>query len=321
MNLQDAMEIFNIQINEVNNITLEYLKKRFHKLALQNHPDKNANNSQATEHFQRINEAYEVLKREISIINGLDDEKDEDDTKTPLSTAYTYILNLFIDGLLKGTYNEIISTIVKNIVNGCATISLKLFEDLDKDRALSVYNFIFKHKNILHISDDTLDKVKEIILEKYNGIQIYILNPSINDLLNNNVYKLDVEGQKYYVPLWHNEVYFDGLAGDIIVKCIPDLPENISIDEDNNLFVIHTISFTYSLFFQKSIVVLIGNKSFDIPIDKLLCKLSQIYIFKNEGISQVIENDNIKNDDIYNIDIKGDVIIQINFSEPGSSSV
>jgi hypothetical protein len=314
MNLQDAMEIFNITVDEINKITLEYLKKRYHKLALLNHPDKNSNTTLATEHFQRINEAYDILKREISIINGLAKD-DEDDTKTPLSTAYTYILNLFIDGLLKGTYNEIISSIIKNIVNGYATISLKLFEDLDKERALSVYNFIFKYKSILHINDETLDTVKEIILEKYSGIQIYILNPSINDLLNNNVYKLIVEGQKYFVPLWHNELYFDGLADDIIVKCIPDLPENISIDEDNNLFVVHTVSFTFSLFIQNSIVVLIGNKSFDIPIDKLFCKMSQIYIFKNAGISQVIENNNIKNDDIYNVDNRGDVIIQLNFIE------
>ena len=48
-----------------------------------------------------------------------------------------------------------------------------------------------------------------------------------------------VVGDKtYFVPLWHNELYFGdekSNEGEIIVKCVPELPENISIDENNNL--------------------------------------------------------------------------------------
>jgi curved DNA-binding protein CbpA len=201
MNLVDALEILQIDKHEINSLTLEYLKKRYHKLALQNHPDKNGNTIASKETFQKINEAYEVLKREISIIDGSheDDHVDGDNnSNNGQYYGYTYIVNLFIDGLLRGTYNEFISSIVKDIVSGYTTISLKLFEDLDKERALSVYNFIFKYKSILHINDSILVKVRDIILEKYNDVQIYILNPSINDLINDNVYKLIIEKEVYY---------------------------------------------------------------------------------------------------------------------------
>ena len=35
---------------------------------------------------------------------------------------------------------------------------------------------------------------------------VYKLNPSINDLLNNNLYKLYIDEELFLVPLWYNEV-------------------------------------------------------------------------------------------------------------------
>jgi DnaJ-class molecular chaperone len=71
MLLQEALEILGLE-NDVYKINIEYLKKVYHKLALKNHPDKNGNTIESKEIFQKITEAYEVLKREISIINDID---------------------------------------------------------------------------------------------------------------------------------------------------------------------------------------------------------------------------------------------------------
>ena len=68
MNYKTALEILEIDMSEkkYSDINLEYLKKQYHKLALQNHPDKNGNTSDSKAKFQVINEAYDYLKREIN---------------------------------------------------------------------------------------------------------------------------------------------------------------------------------------------------------------------------------------------------------------
>lgn len=318
MDFKIACEILEIDANSqrVNNITLEYLKKRYHKLALQNHPDKRGNTIESKENFQRINEAYNYLSREISNLD-LDTEKDSDDEeKTDTNTGYMNILNLFLDSLLKGhsSGNEFLSSFIKDIVNGCKEVTLKMFEDLDKEKTLGVYNFLFKYKKILYISDEILDKVYKIIAEKYKDVQIYLLNPSINDLLSNNVYKLDLDGERYFVPLWHNELYFDDKRletgkDNIIVKCIPDLPENITIDENNNIHILLRVSFTFSLLEQKSILFFLGEKGFTIPLEDLKMQRFQTLVLRRQGISKVFEND------IYNVEEKGDIVVRLFFCE------
>lgn len=313
MDFKTACEILEMDTcsQKINIITVEYLKKRYHKMALQNHPDKRGNTVEAKEKFQQINEAYNYLSREI---NNLDFDTNEE--KTDTNTGYINILNLFLDSLLKGhpSGNDFLSSFIKDIVNGYKEITLKMFEDLDKDKTLGVYNFLFKYKNILYISDEILDKVYKIIAEKYKDVQIYVLNPSINDLFSNNVYKLDLDGERYFVPLWHNELYFDDKRvengkDNIIVKCIPELPENISIDENNNIHILLQVSFTFSLLEQKSIVFFLGEKRFDLSLEDLKMQRFQTIVLRRQGISKVFDND------IYNIEEKSDVIVRLLFCE------
>ena len=72
MDYKKAFEILEIDTNNTNytNITIELIKKKYHKLALQNHPDKNGNTPESNEKFRQINEAYNYLKREIKNINS-----------------------------------------------------------------------------------------------------------------------------------------------------------------------------------------------------------------------------------------------------------
>lgn len=299
MNLKEALNVLEIDA-PLNNINLEYLKKQYHKLALQNHPDKNGNTLESTQKFQRIQEAYEVLKREISILNNEEIPNNNDNL-----SSYATLLHSFVDGLLKGKYNDIIKNIIKRIVGGYAEdISLKLFDNMTKEQSLTIYDFIIKYKQLLRISDEIVIKVREIILNKFKDIQIYLLNPSLNDLFQNNVYKLDIDGKIYFVPLWHSELYFDS---DIIVKCNPELPSNVEIDEDNNLIITERISLTFSLFDEKVRVIKIGNYSFELPLDQLFIRRFQTFTLKKQGISRIIE------DDIYKIEDKADIIIKVIF--------
>lgn len=296
MNIQKALGILEFDC-DIKHLTNEKLKKKYYKLALKHHPDKNGN----THKFQEINEAYNLLN------NNLDELQQTDNT-------YTFILQLFLNGMLQGKYNGVFSNIINEIVKGCKNISFKLFEELDKKTSIEVYSFISKYKNILHINQETLNIVRNIVLEKCKEDQLFILNPSIDDLFENNFYKLYVNNLLYLVPLWHNELYFDAESNDIIVKCIPDLPENVRIDEDNNLIVNLYIPFSISLLDEIYIIFYLGKQVFNIPIVDLKFKIIQTYVLKDKGITKIKENDNISDTDIYDVSNKSDIIIKINFT-------
>lgn len=308
MDFKKATDILEIKTHDLgySDLTLEYLKKQYHKLALLNHPDKNGNTNESNENFKQINEAYHYLKREIKNITQ-DDYNEETDNEN--TSVYFDALNFFMKSVMEGKYNEFISKIVNDIVFTSKKITLKLFEDLDKDSALNVYIFLSKHRFILHLSEKILEEVRQVVLQKYDNVQIFKLNPSINDLLNNNLYKLYVDNKLYLVPLWHNESYFDGSGCEIIVMCEPELEEFIQIDDENN---IHTEIFIdlkndIPMLLQNdmNIIITIGGANFTIQLSQLNIKKQQYYVIKNEGITK------IKND-LYDITEKADIIIKIN---------
>ena len=309
---KDAFEILEIDFTSTKyeDLSLEYLKKQYRKLALKNHPDKNGNTHESNEKFQKINEAYHYLKREIKHLNYDDIEHDikgEEDNSVN-SSLYSDILKGFMKTVFEGKYNELLTKIVNDIITAGKRTSVKLFDDLDKDTAFNIYTFLSNNRSVLHLSQEILEVIREIVVKKYDNVEVYKLNPSINDLLNNNLYKLYVHDDLYLVPLWHNESYFDGSGCEIIVICEPELPEGIQIDDDNNIFITKEI-YGYSdllnmILLNKSIQITIGEKEYEIPISNLYMKREQYYRIKNEGLSKV-------NRDIYDVSEKSDIIVKV----------
>jgi curved DNA-binding protein CbpA len=312
MNYKNAFEILEIDFvtTRYEDLTLEYLKKQYRKLALKNHPDKNGNTLESTEKFKQINEAYNYLKREIKYLNketlNNDIKLEEDDLSS--SSLYYDILKGFMKTVFEGKYNDILSKIVNDIITAGKKTSVKLFDDLDKDTALNIYTFLSNNRSVLNLSQEILDVIREIVVKKYDNVEVYKLNPSINDIINNNVYKLHVNDDLYLVPLWHNESCFDGSGCEIIVICEPELPENIIIDDDNNLIVTKTINakdeLPEMLINNTPLTLNIGDKIHSISLCNLYMKREQIYRIKNQGLSKVKK-------DIYDVSEKTDIIVKI----------
>ena len=311
MNYKDAFEILEIDLHKVsyNDITIEYLSKQYRKLALKNHPDKNGNSTESNEIFKRINEAYQYLKREIKHLNPEDIQFENEET--PDSSLYFDILKEFMKTMFEGTYNDILSKIVADIMSTGRTLSVKLFDELDKDTALHIYTFLSNHRSTLHLSSSVLVQIREIVVKKYDNVQIYKLNPRIHDLMNNNIYKLYVNEELFLVPLWHNESYFESTNGEMIVLCDPELPSNITLDDDNNICIETTIdtldAFLLLIKEKQPICITIADKIFQIPLSNLYIKREQIYRIKNEGLSKTKK-------DIYDISEKTDILVKIIFS-------
>jgi hypothetical protein len=307
MNRRTAFEILEIDFTHTKyeDLSLEYLKKQYRKLALKNHPDKNGNSIESNEKFKQINEAYDYLKREMG-----SDELEEEKVSDYNSSLYVDILKEFMKTMFVGTYNEVLSKIVNDILVAGKKLSVKLFDGLDKDTAVHIYSFLSNHRTTLHLTTEILDLIRDIVIKKYDNVQIYKLNPSIYDLINNNIYKLYVNEELFLVPLWHNESYFDSITGgEIIVFCDPELPSGISLDDDNNICIQKEINMEYDLIqlFKENQVISVNvvNKVYEIPVSQLYIKREQIYRIKNEGLTKPKK-------DIYDVSEKTDIVVTIN---------
>jgi hypothetical protein len=287
MNCKTALDI--LELDSIN-ITPESLKKKYHKLALQYHPDKNGNTGESNEKFRKIHEAYELLKREI------DDDKEET-TKLPV---YADLIRMFMG---EGNYSAAFTKIVTSIVSNYKTKQFiaGLFKDLDKDIAVNVYSFLTKYNFLFHLSQEILDELKEIVKLKCENTIVYTLNPSITDLLEHNVYKLYHENELFLVPLWHSELYFECGSKEIIVLCEPQLDSGMSIDEDNNLLLEKRVDFDLD---KTHIQVIIGNKTLQIPRRELYMKREQLYKFKGQGVAKIKDN-------IYDVTERADIVVKV----------
>jgi hypothetical protein len=289
MNYKDAFEILEIDLNIINyeDISVEYLTKQYRKLALKHHPDKNGNTTESNEKFQKINEAFNFLKIEIKHFEPEDLNTDTE----PFSSLYIDILKGFMQTIFEGKYNDLLIIIVSEIINAGKIISKKLFDDLDKDTTLNIYIFLSNNRSTLHLSQEILDNIREIVIKKYNNVEIYKLNPCINDLINNNLYKLYANNELFLVPLWYSESYFDSSTCEIVVICEPELPNNITLDEDNNIYIELIVEqqelFKKILDQDESIKFNIGDKEFNILLSELYMKREQNYKIKNSGISKI----------------------------------
>jgi hypothetical protein len=301
--LEIALELFEMNITEIPSITKDNLKKQYHKLSLKWHPDKNVNNSEeSTKKFQQISESYVYL---LKILFNESENSNTFPAETPDSSknVYRVLLSGFLRFIINGEY---LLNIVQEIILNSNVITGSIFENVDVQTAITLYNLLCKYRDVFHISNEILSYISLVIKEKYKNDKIIILRSLIDDLWQNNIYKLNLHNEYYLVPLWHHELYFE--KNNVIVLCNPVLPCDVVIDENNNIIVEVNINIRLELnelMNENYKVVSIGSQNFAIPLNKLNLKKNQIYKFKGQGISKIME------DDIYNTSNKSDVIMHI----------
>jgi len=290
MDLEKAFHILEIDSNDCFSLTLEKLKKKYHKLALKNHPDKNGNTLTSNEIFAKINEAYHYILRErFKNSNNHSDlniniNMNNDESYT--NNNYYDLLKQFIHEF---QYNEYFATLIEKCIHKSVQ---PLLDGLDRETCLKIYTFLSKHQSILHIDNHVLNKWREMVQQKFADILVYELNPSISDLLDNKLYKLNVDGNICFVPLWMRESYFDISGYEVYVLCQPDLPENIYIDENNDMHVSLSMDI-FDPLVKKSLhenvpysvkPCINGEQVFEIPLSELYLKSHQMYTLEQSGI-------------------------------------
>jgi len=304
MNYNEACKNLEIDLSE--EITTEILKKKYRLLALKYHPDKNPDKDTVSK-FQDIQESYEYLmkyKDFTDIEEFSDDETDSEDSFKNKSNYKTILFSFLKNILIPDNRNKLFLTIFNKISTTCESTAIETLSKLDKQVLIKIYEILDNYRDSLHFSDDFLIRIKDILNEKLKDDERIILNPTLDDLFENNVYKLKINEFKYIVPLWHNELVYDNSGNDIYVKCIPILPENTVIDDKNNIHIY--CKYTISEIWNEDILTIeVGKQRFYIKRDTLKIKQNQSIQFMKHGISRI----NTKN--IYDISNKSDVIINI----------
>ena len=125
--------------------------------------------------------------------------------------------------------------------------------------------------------------------------------------MNDNIFVLDFEGEKYYVPLWHDEIYYKHKTHNLVVKCIPELPEDISLDDNNNI-IVNINRHISSVFNDGNIICSLGNKKYTLHANKMNIQGLQKYVIKGEGISLIQSNN------VYDNTLKSDIIFIIHLT-------
>ena len=315
-----------LEIDDNKEITIDIIKRQYKKNALIYHPDKNKT-PQATQKFQDISDAYQFLIKnnpDNHSIDNYDDlremlhnmfyESSQYSNNVPKS-EYTNILFSFLENVVgkdifSNVQNKIFYMIIQKLCLSCEPKALELLKKLDTTTIQKIYNILEMHQEVFHFSETFLDSIKSMMMKNtdnwQNPDERIIIYTFLDDLMQNNLYRLTVNQKQYIIPLWFHELVYDQDEHDIIVQCIPILPDNMNIDENNNLVI--QLSYTITELLANDEIVVktfgYGKKIAFKPENLKICK-TQSWIILREGISKI----NPKN--IYDVSKKGNIILNI----------
>jgi hypothetical protein len=238
MSIKDACAMLGVS----RDCSLAELNKRYRILALKLHPDKNANTPDATTAFQELNAAYRLL------LPGADDgdATNKDAADDADNDTYSNIFMNFMKSLFKGKdrdepdrVNPVLLDLLHRIVHDYASASVNsALDSLDPSTLFQLYETLGQYNAAVNMDARIFEEITHILREKMKNNNIIILKPSLKDILQNNISVVQFEGQTFYVPLWHSELHYRATNGkQLIVRCMPDLPDHMSIDANNELHI------------------------------------------------------------------------------------
>lgn len=270
MNCQRAFKILEVDHDTT---SIVVVRKQYKILALRWHPDKNKAPN-AADKYREIKEAHDFLMEGSFESSSFD--------RTFESSSYTSVASSFFETLYNNEHfqRRIFHPLLMKVVNMCEEKALAFILRLDADRAHKLLCMIETWKTTLHFSDEFFAKVREHI----DGVHVrhILLNPNIDDLMQSNVYCLQEEG--LFAPLWHSLLEYE--KEGIIVHCLPELPSNMWIDEEDesntlNVEVSETLENIWKTGFLE---FSIGGEKKRVEMGNLRMQRFQIVELKGQGI-------------------------------------
>jgi len=314
MNVKDARAILGVS----RDCSLVELKKRYHILALRMHPDKNGNTVEATAAFQELISAYQLLLLDVDASGETSKMNADENNETYTNIFMNFVKSLFLSKHKSENdkvplMNPILMDLLHRIVNDYASVSVSLLLDsLDPSMLFQLYEMLEQYNAAVQMDIGIFDEITRIIREKMKKNNFIILKPSLKDVIQNNISVVQFEGQTFYVPLWHSELHYR-IEGDVskqlIVKCMPDLPEHMSIDANNELHIDVRADIKELLSRGNGVlrIPLYDSECVELQVRELHVMSRQTVVLRNNkyGISLICSND------IYDVRNKAPICVHV----------
>jgi DnaJ-domain-containing protein 1 len=318
MNLKDARTTLGVS----RDCSLAELNKRYRIMALKLHPDKNGNTPEATTAFQELNEAYQTLlpgaNPDANQANEANEANDDDNNAD--NATYSTIFMTFMKSLFKrkdrnesDRGNQVLLDLLHRIVHDYASVSVNAaLDSLDPSVLFQLYETLEQYNSAVSMDARIFEEITRIIREKMQKNNIVILNPSLKDVIQNNISVLQFGGQTFYVPLWHSELHYrlqDSDEKQLIVKCMPVLPDHMSIDANNELHIDVRADIKEMLNLIPGVlrIPLYDSECVELQVRELHIQSRQTIILRNNvnGISLICATD------IYDVSNKAPICVHV----------
>lgn len=275
MDLQKACDILGITKE---NFTIKSVKKAYYQKALETHPDK-CNGIIQSPSFNEVQDAYAFLTEYNQTI--FDESEDTKDTN------YSTFLSSFISSTIgiDVKADDIAKTLV-NITAGCEDTTIRMFSEMNRHDAVKLYNYLEQYAGVFGFNGEMMIKLKKIVDNKLGNDVFVNLKPTLSNVLKNDIFKLETDDDTYCIPLWHDELEYDLEDKSLIVSINPVLPDNITIDEDNNLHIKELIHIS-DVFGQDEYEIDLMCKTLKVNVREILLKPKQSVCFSNQGIARI----------------------------------
>jgi hypothetical protein len=200
--------------------------------------------------------------------------------------------------------NQLFYMIIHRVMNKCEEKAIDMLNKVDKNILTMIYKILLENREVIQYSDEFLQKIVAILDDKSKGDECVILHPRLDDILDDNIYKLTNKNNTYAVPLWHSELVYDQTGSDLYVKCLPILPDNVEIDDQNNMYVTTTLEFS-NIINLNQIEIVVGKHVFLIDKEALKITRRQTVTLFGKGIAR------LNTDDIFDVSKRAKVHITI----------
>ena len=318
MSISDALEILGLSEYDINALTPSVVVRQYRRMALKYHPDKNDNSDESHDAFHQLTDAYDIVR----VVVALSEEDASIDMSDTSPTGYFDVLSQFVKSVMTAStdpdmnhdHTNVLRKKIIEIVINYQHISVNMFENIDRETSVSIYQFLCAYQDTLYVSQEVLDRIRTVIQSKFEDLRIYTITPTLDDMLLDKVFKLNVDGHTYLVPLWHKEVYFDDKTRpnqEILVLCEPQVDDLMCrLDENNNIHIAGEIEFSRDLLDKdgwSDIAVPGSTKTVRVLSRCLVLVPTQIVRVVGNGVLRIHEKD------MYNNIDRGDIFVTVRF--------